>query len=81
LDGDEHGEILLPNRYVPRGGVMGARIEVFVYRDSEDRLVATTETPRATVGEVATLKVIGLNRQVGAFSDWDLAKDLMLSFR
>jgi predicted RNA-binding protein (virulence factor B family) len=81
LDGGEHGEILLPNRYVPRGVVMGARLEVFVYRDSEDRLVATTETPRAAVGEVATLKVISINRQVGAFLDWGLAKDLLLPFR
>ncbi|MCX6923504.1 MAG: S1-like domain-containing RNA-binding protein [Verrucomicrobia bacterium] len=81
LDGDQHGEILLPNRYVPKGVVPGDRIEVFVYRDSEDRLVATTETPRATVGEVATLKVIGVNRQIGAFLDWGLAKDLLLPFR
>jgi hypothetical protein len=81
LDGDEHGEILLPNRYVPRGIKPGDQIEVFVYRDSEDRLVATTETPRATVGEIATLKVISINRQVGAFLDWGLAKDLLLPFR
>jgi predicted RNA-binding protein (virulence factor B family) len=81
LDGGEHGEILLPNRYVPRGIKIGGQIEVFVYRDSEDRLVATTETPRATVGEVATLKVISINRQVGAFLDWGLAKDLLLPFR
>jgi len=81
LDGGEHGEILLPNRYVPRGAAMGDRLEVFVYRDSEDRLVATTETPRAMVGEVATLKVISVNRQIGAFLDWGLAKDLLLPFR
>jgi uncharacterized protein len=81
LDGGEHGEILLPNRYVPRRIVPGDRLEVFVYRDSEDRLVATTETPRATIGEVATLKVISVNRQVGAFLAWGLAKDLLLPFR
>jgi predicted RNA-binding protein (virulence factor B family) len=81
LDGGEHGEILLPNRYVPRGIKAGDPIEVFVYRDSEDRLVATTETPRATVGEIATLKVISLNHQVGAFLDWGLPKDLLLPFR
>ena len=81
LDGAEHGEILLPNRYVPKGVATGDRLEVFVYRDSEDRLVATTETPRATVGEVATLKVISVNRQIGAFLDWGLAKDLLLPFR
>lgn len=81
LDGGEHGEILLPNRYVPRGIKMGTLLEVFVYRDSEDRLVATTETPRAMVGETASLKVIGINRKVGAFLDWGLAKDLLLPFR
>ncbi len=81
LDGAEHGEILLPNRYVPRGVAVGDRLEVFVYRDSEDRLVATTEIPRATVGEVATLKVISVNLRVGAFLDWGLAKDLLLPFR
>ena len=81
LDGGEHGEILLPNRFVPQGAAMGDRLEVFVYRDSEDRLVASTQTPRATVGEVVTLKVISVNRQIGAFLDWGLAKDLLLPFR
>jgi uncharacterized protein len=81
LDGGEHGEILLPNRYVPRGVATGVRLDVFVYRDSEDRLVATTETPRATVGEVATLKVVSVNRHVGGFLDWGLTKDLLLPFR
>ena len=69
LDGGEHGEILLPNRYVPRRIAPGDRLEVFVYRDSEDRLVASTETPLATVGDVATLRVISVNRQIGAFLD------------
>jgi predicted RNA-binding protein (virulence factor B family) len=81
LDGGEHGPILLPNRYVPRKVAVGDRLEVFVYRDSEDRLVASTEIPRATVGEVATLKVVSLNRQIGAFLDWGLPKDLLLPFR
>ncbi len=81
LDGGEHGEILLPNRYVPKQFAPGDRLEVFVYRDSEDRLVASTETPRATVGDVATLKVISVNPRVGAFLDWGLAKDLLLPFR
>jgi len=81
LDGGAHGEILLPNRYVPRGIVRGDPLDVFVYRDSEDRLVASTETPRATVGDVATLKVVSIHRQVGAFLDWGLAKDLLLPFR
>ena len=81
LDGGEHGEILLPNRYVPRRVATGERIEVFVYRDSEDRLVATTEIPRACVGDVATLKVLSVNPRIGAFLDWGLAKDLLLPFR
>ena len=81
LDGGEHGEILLPNRYVPRRVAPGDRLEVFVYRDSEDRLVATTETPRAAVGDVATLKVVSINLRIGAFLDWGLAKDLLLPFR
>jgi len=81
LDGGEHGEILLPNRYVPQQIAPGDRLNVFVYRDSEDRLVASTEIPRATVGEVATLKVISVNRQIGAFLDWGLPKDLLLPFR
>lgn len=81
LDGGAQGEILLPNRYVPQGIARGDRIEVFIYRDSEDRLVASTDMPRATVGEVATLKVISVNLRIGAFLDWGLAKDLLLPFR
>jgi predicted RNA-binding protein (virulence factor B family) len=81
LDGEELGEILLPNRYVPRRLAPGDRIGVFVYLDSEDRLVATTETPRASVGEVAALRVVSVNERVGAFLDWGLPKDLLLPFR
>lgn len=81
LDGEELGEILLPNRYVPRNVAVGEVVEVFVYRDSEDRLVATTEVPLATVGDVAKLRVVSVNRQIGAFLDWGLAKDLLLPFR
>ena len=81
LDGHEQGEILLPRRYIPAKLKPGDELEVFVYRDSEDRLVATTETPRAMVGEFACLEVVGINRDVGAFLDWGLAKDLLLPFR
>jgi predicted RNA-binding protein (virulence factor B family) len=81
LDGGEHGEILLPNRYVPPKFARGDRLDVFVYRDSEDRLVASTDIPRATVGEVATLKVISVHHKIGAFLDWGLPKDLLLPFR
>jgi predicted RNA-binding protein (virulence factor B family) len=81
LNGGELGEILLPGRYIPSDVKPGARLDVFVYLDSEDRLVATTETPRAMVGEFAHLKVISVHPRVGAFLDWGLPKDLLLPFR
>jgi len=82
LDGGPRGEVLLPRRYIPAtGAVPGDLFDVFVYLDSEDRLVATTETPRAMVGEFAWLKVLSVNQRVGAFLDWGLAKDLLLPFR
>jgi len=81
LDAGELGEILLPNRYIPQGTSIGDALDVFVYRDSEDRLVATTERPFATVGEFATLEVVNVNRNIGAFLNWGLAKDLLLPFR
>lgn len=81
LDGGQLGEILLPGRYVPRGVTLSDRLDVFIYRDSEDRLVATTESPLAVVGEFAALRVVSVNQRVGAFLDWGLAKDLLLPFR
>ena len=78
LDGGSHGEILLPGRYIPRGAKPGGRIDAFVYRDSEDRLVATTEVPLAGVGEFALLRVVSAHPKMGAFLDWGLAKDLLL---
>jgi len=81
LDGGALGEILLPGCYIPADLKPKDKLDVFVYRDSEDRLVATTETPLATVGEFAYLKVISVNRNIGAFLDWGLAKDLLLPFR
>lgn len=81
LDGGELGEILLPKRYIPANLKQGDQLEVFVYRDSEDRLVATTEIPLAMVGEFACLKVVSVNDRVGAFLNWGLAKDLLLPFR
>ena len=80
LDGDEHGEILLPRRYVPDHCAIDDIISVFIYRDSEDRLTATTETPYAMVDEFALLKVVAVNA-MGAFLDWGLPKDLMVPFR
>ncbi len=81
LDGGELGEILLPGRYIPKNLRQGQKIDVFVYRDSEDRLVATTETPNAMVGEFAYMRVITLHPQAGAFLDWGLSKDLLVPFR
>ena len=80
LDGGELGEILLPGRYIPRDLKQGDKLDVFIYLDSEDRLVATTETPLAMVGDIACLKVVSINPRVGAFLDWGLAKDLLLPF-
>ncbi|MDC0325175.1 S1-like domain-containing RNA-binding protein [bacterium] len=81
LDGAEHGEILLPSRYVTEGMSEGGTITVFIYRDSEDRLVATTESPLAIVGDFAGLKVTSVHPDVGAFLDWGLQKDLLLPYR
>jgi predicted RNA-binding protein (virulence factor B family) len=81
LDGGELGEILLPGRYIPADLAPKQKMDVFVYRDSEDRLVATTETPNAMVGEFAYMKVVNVHPQVGAFLDWGLSKDLLVPFR
>lgn len=79
LDGGEHGEILLPRRYVPANCKVNDNIMVFIYLDSEDRLIATTEKPYAMVGDFALLKVVAVN-SVGAFLDWGLPKDLLVPF-
>ena len=79
LDGDELGEILLPERDVPPGCVVGEGLDVFVHLDSEDLLVATTQMPKAMVGECAFLKVVEINA-VGAFLDWGLPKDLLVPY-
>lgn len=81
LDAAELGEILLPGKLVPRNVQLKDLVDVFIYTDSEDRLVATTETPLAEVGEFAALKVVSVNRNVGAFLDWGLSKDLLLPYR
>lgn len=81
LDGGELGEILLPGRYVPTALAPNDKLDVFVYRDSEDRLVATTETPNAMVDEFGYMKVLSVHPQVGAFLDWGLEKDLLIPFR
>ena len=80
LDGGDFGEILLPVRYVPEDCRVGDWVEVFVYCDSEDIIIATTETPYAEVGACAHLKVVDVN-DFGAFMDWGLSKDLFVPFR
>jgi len=77
LDGGEYGDVLLPRKYVLDSMQVGESIEVFLYNDSEDRIVATTLKPRAQVGECAYLKVVGTSRH-GAFLDWGLPKDLLV---
>lgn len=80
LDGGEEGEVLLPARYVPDGCKEGDELEVFVYLDNEERLVATTQTPHAKVGDFACLEVSWVN-EYGAFLNWGLMKDLFCPFR
>lgn len=79
LSDDENLEVLLPTRYVTPDMKIGDEISVFVYRDSEDRPVATTTIPLAKVGDFAQLKVTGVN-SVGAFADWGLPKELLIPF-
>lgn len=79
LDAGELGEILLPNRYLPENCQIDDQIKVFIYVDSADRLIATTETPLAQVGQFASLKVSQVNK-MGAFLDWGLPKDLLAPY-
>ncbi len=79
LDGEQFGEILLPKRYVPKGLKVGQQVDVFIYLDSEDELIATTLEPKVQVGEFAGLMSVAVN-QVGAFFDWGLPKDLLVPF-
>lgn len=79
LDGHDMDTILLPKRYVPDGTQLGDWINVFIYLDSEDILIATTESPLAKVGECAHLKVTDVNN-AGAFLDWGLPKDLLVPY-
>jgi len=79
LDGEGLGELLLPNRLVPEGCAPGDWLEVFIYHDSDDRLITTTETPKALVDQCAYLKVAEVNR-IGAFMEWGLPKQLLVPF-
>jgi predicted RNA-binding protein (virulence factor B family) len=78
---DEGGaEVLLPKGQVPRGTRIGDELDVFLYTDSEDRLIATTKKPVATVGEFAVMRCVGESRD-GAFLDWGIDKDLFCAVR
>lgn len=79
LDGGADGEILLPKRYIPKDTPSEVEdwLNVFIYLDSEDKLIATTLKPKIQLGEFASLKVVDINR-VGLFFDWGLPKDLLL---
>ncbi|MCI1647781.1 MAG: S1-like domain-containing RNA-binding protein [Bacteroides sp.] len=79
LNGGEEGEILLPKRYVPENCELGDQLNVFVYLDNEERLVATTLAPLVEVGKFAFLEVAWVN-QFGAFLNWGLMKDLFVPF-
>ena len=79
LDAGPLGEILLPIRYVPEGTIVQDWLDLFIYLDSEDRLIATTEAPKVMVDECAYLKVVAVT-PVGAFLDWGLPKDLLVPF-
>ncbi|MBL7736570.1 MAG: RNA-binding protein [Chitinophagaceae bacterium] len=76
LDDGSEG-ILLPKRFVPEGAKAGDELNVFIYHDSEDRVIATTQRPKGIVGEIVKLKAVSVTRQ-GAFMDWGLMKDLFV---
>ncbi|MBO5282679.1 MAG: RNA-binding protein [Lachnospiraceae bacterium] len=77
---DTENRVLLPARQVPEGTAVGDPLEVFLYKDSRDRLIATTNTPKLVMGEAAELTVAQTGK-IGAFLDWGLEKDLLLPFR
>lgn len=78
--GTEEEKVLLPKKQVPEGLEIGDPVEVFLYKDSQDRIIATTNEPKITLGEVKILKVADTVR-IGAFLDWGLEKDLLLPFK
>lgn len=79
--GDEEGnDVLLPNKYIPEGFRVDDTLEVFVYRDSEDRPVATTLMPKIMLNSFAVLQCVAVDK-VGAFFDWGMEKDLLVPFK
>lgn len=80
LEGGEIGDILLPKRYIPEGTKVGDELDVFLYLDQEERLIATTQHPLIQVGEFAYLECTWTN-EYGAYLNWGLMKDLFCPFR
>lgn len=79
-DNKDQENVLLPKKQVPEGTVVGDTIEVFIYRDSQDRIISTTNEPKIVMGEIKMLKVIEI-AEIGAFLNWGLEKDLFLPFK
>lgn len=79
-DGTDRDKVLLPKKQVPAGTELGDEVEVFIYKDSKDRLIATTNIPKLQLGETAVLRVAEVGK-IGAFLDWGLEKDLLLPFK
>jgi len=79
LTADDLGEVLLPKNQCPADISVGHNLQVFIYLDSEDRPIATLDSPKAEVGDFAYLKVVAVN-EVGAFLDWGLDKDILVPF-
>lgn len=80
LGDDEGNDVLLPKKYVPENAIVGDDIEVFIYRDSEDRIIATNLEPKIQLNQFACLQVKSVTA-IGAFLDWGLEKDLFVPFR
>lgn len=80
VQGGQEEKVLLPAKQVPHGSEIGDDLEVFVYRDSRDRMIATVREPKLKMGQVAELTVVQVGK-IGAFLDWGLEKDLLLPFR
>ena len=79
MNADTKHQVLLPAKQVPAGTKAGDKLEVFIYKDSQDRLIATTNEPLLMVGQAGLLKVKQVTR-IGAFLDWGLEKDLLLPY-
>lgn len=79
-DGSKDSKVLLPRKQVPEGTAVGDEIEVFIYKDSQDRLIATVNEPKMTLGQVGRCRVVETGK-IGAFLDWGLEKDLLLPFK